>query len=63
MNDKPSLEAFIYVPGGDVLHYEGIQWRVNVQDTVLQEIFLANHGLEMDDLLIKPDIKEKMENF
>lgn len=63
LNDKPSLESFIYVPGGDILHYEGIQWRVNAQDTLIQEIFLAKHGYDLDDLSSKPEIKRRWKTF
>lgn len=63
MNTKPSLEAFVYVPGGDILHYEGIQWRVNAPDTLLQEVFLARHGLELNELQNKSDVKKRWKIF
>lgn len=63
IQSKPSLESYIYVPGGDILHYEGIQWRVNAPDSLVQEIFLAKQGYDLEDLQNKPELKRRWKTF
>ena len=60
---KPYLESFIYVPGGDVLHYEGIQWQVNDPEPLLSDIFLAQHGHDKETIQNKPEVKRRWKLF